>query len=358
MLKVIRFTTQPEHVNAFLNLPATLYRKKELTQSRSTEEELIKGEHILSSGFVFQPFLVYKDGKPVGRCAATLYSDRDEAYFGFFECIDDAECAGALMDAVKKYSAENGKKKLVGPVNASFWIGYRFKLDRFGSPYTGEPYNREYYPRLIENCSFGVCNTYVSNYYPRSAAEKYDKVKYSKRAERFAKAGYELRSPTDESWDEIVDDVYRLITELYKDFLTFSMISKEQFAALFADYKRILNFKYVKIAYYQGRAVGFVITIPDYGAMLYGKIGLLSIPKILKIKKKAKTYILTYLGVEPQHKGLGVALSYSVVSQLENTGAAMIGALIEKGKITQYYSASTIEHASEYALYACEIQQQ
>ena len=49
-----------------------------------------------------------------------------------------------------KFAKEKWYKKIVGPVDASFWNKYRLKINLFDKrPYTGEPYNLKYYFNLI-----------------------------------------------------------------------------------------------------------------------------------------------------------------------------------------------------------------
>ena len=44
-----------------------------------------------------------------------------------------------------EYAKEHKFRKIIGPVDASFWLKYRLKINKFERPYTGEPYNKDYY---------------------------------------------------------------------------------------------------------------------------------------------------------------------------------------------------------------------
>ena len=60
--------------------------------------------------------------------------------------------------------------------------------------------------------------------------------------------------------------------------------------------------------------VGFFISIPNYNNKVYN-LTLPNILKILTIKHKPKEYIMLYMGVEPEYKGLGSSLVYSIINE-------------------------------------------
>src|SRR5689334_13837238 len=70
-------------------------------------------------------FLAYRDGEPVGRISAHVdhrlneFQNNAWGLFGFFECRDDAEAAGALIDTAASWLRERGRDRLVGPLDFS-----------------------------------------------------------------------------------------------------------------------------------------------------------------------------------------------------------------------------------------------
>ena len=186
----------------FLALPGKLYQKNELTQDYDTEYKLLHEKHTLSKYFNITPFVVIDKNSqmPVARCMLTYYPEDDVAYFGFFECIGQQEIAEQLLDTVSKKAKKDGKTKLSGPVDASFWIKYRLKINLFDRiPYTGEPYNKNYYYKLLSDCGFVVQNHYTSNIYPIIDMDYYNE-KFEKRYEQFLNKGYEIKSPAKKNY--------------------------------------------------------------------------------------------------------------------------------------------------------------
>ena len=70
------------------------------------------------------------------------------------------------------------------------------------------------------------------------------------------------------------------------------------------------------MAYFKKEPVGFYISIPNYGNLVY-HLNVRNISKILKLRKKPKSYVMLYMGVDQKHIGLGKALIYSIVEELK-----------------------------------------
>jgi hypothetical protein len=122
----------------------------------------------------------------LSRCVLTIYPDDTTSYIGFFESINDVECAKLLFEKAKEISIENNCSKILGPVDSSFWIKYRLKTNNFSRKvFVGEPGNREYYLGLFLACGYKVYGTYISNYYNKLPLAGYGDRKCSERYERF-----------------------------------------------------------------------------------------------------------------------------------------------------------------------------
>lgn len=349
-MKLVKFDREEKYIKDFVKLASMIYDSNDNMEDPDSIKKILKGEHPLSKYFALAKFLVYDDTDNVkGRFCITSYEGDKTAYFGFFECVNEAEAAKFLFDSAYAYCSENGFEKIQGPVDASFWIKYRLKINRFETPYTGEPYNKDYYLKLFEDNGFEVCEHYTSHSF-RSVGEEYRNPKFEEHYQEFLNAGYEIRSPKEEEFSECIDDVYRLVTDLYSDFPIFKDVEQENFREVFMSYKQIMNMSMTKLAYYQGKAVGFYVSVPDYGNLVYHTGNPLNIMKILKIKKKPERYVMLYMGVDQQHRGLGKALVYAIMKELMASGLPSIGALMRDGKLTQTYANGDITGVYEYVL--------
>lgn len=336
----------------FLAFPSRIHTKKELMQKRADEIALLKGTHTLSKYFTFTAFLCYCDSKVAARCAVTIYADKNEAYLGFFDSEDNIEAVKTITEAAESFARENGATKLTGPVDASFWIGYRMKSDKFDEErFFSEPYGKEYYPRLWRESGYEISEVYVSNIYKKLSKNEEDDENYIKRYNFLTKRGYSIVSPSKKDWDKVIGEVYTLLIKLYSDFPVFSYITEEEFREMYKSLKTVLDFSMVKLGYKNGKLAGFFISVPDYRNRLCGNIGLSEILFMLKNRRKCDNYILLYIGVDEKHLGLGSALSQAMFEELRRKRASSIGALIKKGKVSEKYIDKKILYQREYLLF-------
>ncbi|MBQ4068589.1 MAG: GNAT family N-acetyltransferase [Lachnospiraceae bacterium] len=347
-MECIKFEQEKKYIRDFLDLPKKIYTKADNMENSGEIESLLTGNHPLSKYFTMHKFLIYKNKKVTGRFVITIYNGDDTAYFGFFECINDKSVATYLFEKATEYVREIGLEKIVGPVDASFWIKYRLKTNLFENrPYTGEPYNKDYYLEMFKDNGFKICHHYTSNIYNKVVSEE---PLYDDRYIAFLGKGYEIISPKIEDFDKIVKELYELLTVLYSDFPIYKDVSYEDFAKVFSDYRYIINMSMVKMAYYDGKAVGFFVSVPDYGNKVYHLKNIGNLLKVLRIKKKPRRYVMLYMGVDQEHRGLGKALVGSIMEELRRSGLPSVGALARDGKITQKYGEEHIEECCEYVL--------
>lgn len=351
--KAVMFDRQDKkNVRNFLRFPELIYPKNNLMQDAETEAAILSGRHTLSHYFTVYPFLAYdEDNNIAARCMLTVYPDRPCAYIGFFECINDTEAAKCIFSAAEEKARQLGCNAVVGPVDASFWIRYRLKTNSFDrQPYTGEPYNLPYYETFFAENGYNVSGEYISNRYG-TVPQSYLTTKNVRRLQYFTEHGYSICSLEKDTYDESLREIYRMLTALYSDFQTYSPISEDEFRELYAGMKYAADYRMVKIAYQNGKAVGFFVTLPNYGNAASGRMTFSKLRQIGKVKKDPRDYILLYLGAEPEHLGLGKALSESVLRDLCEKQAISVGALIRKGKVTGGYFNQLIEQQYTYALY-------
>ncbi len=353
-LKFIQFDKEENYIEDFISLAHRLYDKSDLTQNDKELMSLLKGEHVLSEDFALHKFCVYDGDDIVGRFAFTVYPNDSTAYIGFFECIDNTEVADLLFNHATKYAKEKGFTKIVGPLDGSFWLKYRLKINEFDRPYTGEPYNKDYYYNLFIRNGFVVKEHYISSVYKR-LDKSYNNEKFERILSSFREKGYIVESPDFSKWDTMVKDVHTLINDLYSDFPTYKPISLSNFSKLFADYKKIIDPKMAKIAYYRGEAVGFYISIPDYSNSVYLKPNIKNIINILKSRFFPRRYVMLYIGAKREHMGIGSAMISAIMEELKSNGCVSIGALQRDGNKSQNYVNELIEKKYEYVLLKKEL---
>lgn len=333
----------------FLALPRRIYSAGELTQSPADELTLLNGTHVLSRYFTVTPILIYRENRAVSRVAVTLYPNDSAAYVGLFESENDSEAVELLFKTAGEIAAQNDCTRLTGPVDCSFWIKYRLKTNRFGTPYTGEPYNQEYYADLWYENGFEVMKRYSSNHY--KIVENDDGCeKYAARLAEKLSGGYTIQCPDRATFDKTLREVYSLLIELYSDFPVYKRITEEEFCRLYDYLRHILNYSMVKMAYFEGAPVGFFISVPNFGNRVYGRLNPLKLLQILLEKRRPRSYVMLYMGVDQNHRGLGKAFAEVIREELKAQHVPSVGALIREDNCNKDYMEQFRDFEYEYVL--------
>jgi GNAT superfamily N-acetyltransferase len=121
-------------------------------------------------GFVWHPFydrgrsrsfLATRGGGDIGRITAIVNEAHNErhrerlGFFGFFECVDDAEAAEGLFTAARAWLRAEGMTAIRGPANPSLNYECGLLVDGFHlPPQFMMTYNHRWYERLILDNGF------------------------------------------------------------------------------------------------------------------------------------------------------------------------------------------------------------
>lgn len=343
---------------AFLSLPHAIYPPEYWTEDASEIQTLIAGTHPISSRHEFEAWVAYKGDEIVLRAALTWpHADDTCVYLGYFESLyNDFELFQAFMNHLDQVAKSRGAQRMIGPVQASFWVSYRMLLSGYeDTPFTGEPYNPPYYPVLWEAVGFELTERYLSNFFKRIEAVG-PHQRLSKRYQQFLDKGLTFKDAKAKEWEAILPQVYQLLSELYKGFPLFETITYVEFKQIFKDYQQILDFTMVKLAYDQARLVGFVITVPDYGNLVYGSLNPLTLLRILRIRHKAERYTVMYLGVDEDYLGLGSALTHLIYQAIEKRSAYAVAGMIHHTKVTKNYLPDMQTKQHHYGIFERTLQ--
>lgn len=349
--KVIEFEDEEQYINEFLKLPKRIYSKKELMQKENEEREILENRHILSKYFKIHKFLVIDEKeKAVARAIVTFYEDDPNAYIGYFECIEDLGVSNMLLNHIERFVAFKGYKNIVGPYNCSFWLGYRFKVDNFDTPYMNEPYNKKYYPVFFEDAGYSVTEEYSSNMI--SKIGRYERnEKLSKRLKEMKQKGYEFIEPTEETFDAQFRLIGQMMLVLYKDYTGYKEIAPEDLFDLYKDFREYADYSMIKLAYLNGELAGFYIGVPNY----YNSINTKKYISILKNKILPTSYVLPALGVKKGEIGLGRALAECMKEELRGSKATSVTAIKNRKKTKKDYYKELEEKEYNYVLYSKKI---
>jgi len=220
-----------------------------------------------------QAFVATMDGVPVGRIVAAINDRLIEregepiGLFGFFECIDNHAIAASLFESAEQWLRDRGIRKVRGPIDLSTHNNCLFLIEGFDQPLLMMPYNPEYYLQFMADNGF----------YPAKDAYAYD-LPLNKalpdgyeRAYRIAcKSGITFR-PIRTKGDDFDADcraLYELFTRAFANNWSSTPRTEAEFLEEAQALKSLVDPAIFPIAAFEGKMVGFFMSLPDYNVSL------------------------------------------------------------------------------------------
>lgn len=265
-------------------------------------------------------FLARQNGAVVGRIAAVenesynKYHGERVGFFGFFDFINDAKVARALLDEARKHFAAKGIAVTRGPYNTSYECG--LLVEGFESiPMVMMVYNPPYYLDIYSQIGLAPSRN-LNAYYISASQEAPGRIlKIAERVKRTT--GVTVRPINLKNLDPDLRAIQTLYNETLNRNWGFVPMSYEDIKAVAADLVEVADPELIMIAEKDGEAVGFTLVIPNINEFMWRARGSANWLRILKFVWWIKTgrpreARLAVLGVKEsfRNKGLG-ALFYA-----------------------------------------------
>lgn len=271
--------------------------------------------------------------KTLGRIAAIynkvhldIYND-GTGFFGYFDCINDQQVAGLLLEKAAAWLGEKGLKKIAGPENLTTNDSAGVLTKGFtDSPCFLMPYNFPYYKELLEKSGYSKLLSLFSyktepatlpgNMFQKSAALK----------ERLQKKGISIRFLDLNNFNREMIALRKVYNDVNKDNWGFLPLDEASFHQMAADLRKLVDKESVLLAEKEGKLIGFIVTVPDFN-QVFKKISngnLLPFGwwHLLRGRKKITRIRVMIMGVLPQWRGLGIdwCLYAGVAEYVKNNG--------------------------------------
>lgn len=260
-------------------------------------------------------FLARREGRPVGRISAIHNRRHNEfhgdaaGFWGYFECENDAEAAGALFDRAAEWLRARGLTRLLGPANPSLNDPCGLLVEGFQwPPFVLMTYNPLYYVRLVEGAGFRKAmdlwaylllnNEVVRARVDRVAAQVRDRGNVVLREIRLGRLREEL---------EIVKDIYN---DAWEKNWGFVPMTEEEIRFAAQDLKAILLPELAYVAEVRGEPAGFAFALPNINLVLKrcnGSLWPFGWWHFLRFNlRKIPTFRLVALGVRRKYQSHGL----------------------------------------------------
>ncbi len=308
-----------KELREFINLPWTIYQSDDnwvpplkfmIKQTLDTQK------HPFWKFSQQKLFTAKRNGKTVGRIAGIIDNNSNEFHsermcgWGFFECRNDSEAAGALFAAVEQWAEKNGMKFLRGPLNPSTNYDVGMLVNGFEFPPSiMMPYNPDYYPALVESCGFAKEMDLYALRIKRGQKPTPRLQRLVKRIRRNPDISIRPVNKKDFLNEiKIVQDIYN---SAWSKNWGFVPMTDEEMTHLAKEMLHIMDERLIFFIYYKQEPVGVCIMLPNYNHLLKafnGKISVAGLIKIINYKKYIDSARILAMGIKKSHQHLGVPL--------------------------------------------------
>lgn len=220
-------------------------------------------------------FIAERGGRPIGRVAAIVNRSHlarhgdGTGFFGFFECVDEPEVAGALFRKVAGVVGAAGLGTVRGPYNPSINDECGLLLDRHGeAPVFGTTWAPRHHRRLVEGAGFRRVWSLHTFDLPMHRLETPPRVvrivERMKRKSSLRVRPINMRALGDDLG--VVRDVYNGTLERNRGFVPITLDDLMESAG---ELRAVANPELLLIGESGGRPAGVALTLPDINQHLW-----------------------------------------------------------------------------------------
>ena len=320
---VVTKVTNSKEVDDFIRLTDCVYRDcpQYVPDMRSDVRTLLT-EGLSPSklnALYIQPFVAYRDGKPVGRIVGIVNQRANEKWqtknvrFSMIEFVDDLDVSRALIEAVSEWGRSHGMTRIQGPLGITDFDKEGMLVEDFdmmGSPST--IYNPDYYPRHMEALGLEKEVDWVQIHIniPTEIPARYQRVAQYCREQM----GLRVIKVTDDMvyHQGYAKKVFDLLNEAYEPLFGFTKLSDEQVNQFLHKYLPVIDKQLIPVIVDEkDNVVGVAVTMGSLSQAMHkagGRLwplGWYHLLKSLKWKHEDNAEMLL-IAVRPDLQGYGV----------------------------------------------------
>ncbi|MFO8184520.1 MAG: hypothetical protein R6U39_10135, partial [Candidatus Aegiribacteria sp.] len=261
-------------------------------------------------------FLLQRDGRTVGRVAALVNrrylekTGRQCGRFGWFECIEDREAAGMLMDAAENWLADRGMTELSGPMGFTDNDMTGFLVEGFEElPTIAGSYNPPWYNDFMTSRGYAKEVDYVEYRIkvPEEIPEKMQRlVKLISQRSSVRVFSEKSTRVLSRKWGH---QLFEVLNESYRDLYGTTTLDEREIDYYIKSYLGQVDPEFIKLAVDGDRMVGFIIAMPNLSRAFQkarGRLFPFGFIHILREMKKSRVLDFYLAGIRPGYQGKGI----------------------------------------------------
>ncbi|MBA3065306.1 N-acetyltransferase [bacterium] len=267
-------------------------------------------------------FTINSSGRTMGRIAAIIDENHNRfhgekcGFFGFFECVEDAQASRLLFDAALSFMRSRGMKIARGPVNPSTNDECGMLVEGYGEPpKIMMTYNPPYYADFVSAEGFYKAKDLIAFI---TEVDKVPAKRLRSLSERVLKRNPAIKvRPINvkdfENEVKIIMNIYNAAWEKNWGFVPFT---DDEIFYMAGKLRQIVDPELLQIAFCGQDPAGFIMTLPDINEALIkirGRLTPLGLLKLFYYIKKIKNIRVLTLGVKKRYHQMGIeGLLYSM----------------------------------------------
>lgn len=301
-----------------------------------------------------QLFIAKKQGKVVGRIAAII----DDAYckvvggeigfFGFFECIEDYDCAKALFTVAQDWLLSKEMKMMRGPIDGRIDMGCGFLISGFDAPASIlSTYSPAYYISFAER--YGLIKSRDFFHYVIDLTKPIPK-ELKEKAQQSLSTGISVRPFNRLITGKELKWWIPLFLETFSDHWGFVPVNPTEVKTRFGvkQLRWFVDPKLFLIAESNGVPVAYLWSTPEYNQVfqhMNGRLDPFTLLRFLFTARKINAGKLHFIGIKKEfrHQNIGSLLNYQALAEMQNRGyvRAEVGWIDEQNTIAHTTIAIT-----------------
>ncbi|WP_447639848.1 MULTISPECIES: hypothetical protein [Chitinophagaceae] len=311
-------------LKAFIDFPHELYKH----DPNYVPELFIAQRDLLTPGKnpffetgKIQLFLAYDvSNKIVGRIAGIYnanyikFIEKNDGFFGFFECINEQPVANLLLDAAYNWVKSQGiTGNIIGPANPTSNDSWGLQIDGFDTPsMVMMPHNFPYYQTLLENYGLRKQADLLAYIY---AIKDYNGEKVKRLSnlleERLKNKGIVIRQiDLKKNFQHEVERIRKVYNKAWDKNLGSVPLTENEFDYVAKDLKMIVDPNFCYVAERNNEIIGICIAVPNVNEILAkikkGRLFPTGLIKLLTQKKNITSLRIMILGVLEEYRKLGI----------------------------------------------------
>lgn len=261
-----------------------------------------------------------REGEAVGRISAHLdrrwdeFQGGNDAMFGFFETVEDADVARALLEAAAEWAAERGRDRVLGPMDFTTNDEIGILIEGFDRrPMILEPWHPPYYRQLMESSGFGKAMDVLMwelNFGDLKDGERFDPAIHVAATKALRDEGIEIRNMRKRDMATEVRRFMDVYNEAWGKNWGFVPITDAEVEFQAKNLKQVLNEEWTFMAEKDGEVVGAALTLPDINqvmARMNGRLLPFGWLRFLRGRAGIDRLRVFALGVKHEYRRTGVA---------------------------------------------------